>query len=144
MERIHESTQINQELLADYMETLTWQYMVRGFVGLAGAFLIHVVIGSSNRWNMLNVYATSYYKIMENPSLTIKVDVFGTPLSLFFMGIGIRLGTRFNKITGTFLSCLLAMNLSAVILFISSYMPHFHRKQRLIECSCCLHSPSTR
>ena len=129
MEKICKSKQINQVLLANYMETLTWQYMVRGFIGLVGAFIIHMVIGSSNRWNMLNVYATSYYKIMENPEITIKADVFATPLALFFMGIGMRLGTRFNKITGTFLCCLIAMNLSSIILFISSFMPHFHRKK---------------
>jgi hypothetical protein len=39
--------------------------MLRGAMGLLGAFIVHLIIGASSRWNMLNSYATSYYKVNQ-------------------------------------------------------------------------------
>jgi hypothetical protein len=36
-------------------------------MGLLGAFIVHLIIGASSRWNMLNAYATSYYKVSPLP-----------------------------------------------------------------------------
>lgn len=63
LERIQQSRQINFDLLSEYKETLTAQYLLRGVMGLLGAFIVHLIIGASSRWNMLNSYATSYYKV---------------------------------------------------------------------------------
>lgn len=67
LERIQQSRQINFDLLSEYKETLTAQYLLRGAMGLLGAFLVHLIIGASSRWNMLNAYATSYYKVALSP-----------------------------------------------------------------------------
>lgn len=109
------------------METFSWQYQLRGFMGLVGAFIIHLIIGASNRWNMLNIYATSYYKIMDDPKLNITINVFGTPLALFFMGFGMRVGIKFNEIIGTLYCCIVAILIASTALFISSFMPNFER-----------------
>jgi len=63
--RIQQSRQINFDLLSEYKETLTLQYLLRGAMGLLGAFIVHLIIGASSRWNMLNIYATSYYKVHQ-------------------------------------------------------------------------------
>lgn len=67
LERIQHSRQINFDLLSEYKETLTAQYLLRGVMGLLGAFIVHLIIGASSRWNMLNAYATSYYKVLPLP-----------------------------------------------------------------------------
>lgn len=63
-------------------------------MGLCGAFLVHLVIGASSRWNLVNVYITSFYKITNNPYLIVTEDSYASPLSLFCMGLGMRVGIR--------------------------------------------------
>jgi len=63
-------------------------------MALAGAFMVHVIIGASSRWNFLNVYATSFYKVTVNPYLVVVEDSYASPLSLFCMGLGMRIGMR--------------------------------------------------
>lgn len=106
-------------------------------MGLLGAFCIHLIIGASSRWNMLNAYATSYYKVLNSPHLIINEDSYASPLSYFCMGIGMRTGIRLDKKLGTFLTCIFAVSLAAFANFMSSFMPHFERTKTGIQCSCC-------
>lgn len=125
LRRIRESKQVNLGLLGEYMETLTWQYLLRGVMALAGAFLVHVVIGASSRWNFLNVYVTSYYKILENPYLVTTEDSYASPLSLFCMGVGMRAGIRLEKAIGSFYTTTVALALASGCSFVSASMPNF-------------------
>ena len=63
-------------------------------MALFGSFLIHLCIGASYRWNMLNIYVTSYYKVLDDPYLDATHDSIVAPISLFCMGLGMRLGIR--------------------------------------------------
>lgn len=88
------STQIDQLEFEHYLESLSFPFHLRGVLALVGGFIINLVIGSSYRWNMINPYITSYYKITTQPYLIISQDSFAAPLSLFFMGLGMRVGIR--------------------------------------------------
>lgn len=143
LERIQESKQINFELLSEYKETLTAQYLLRGVMGLLGGFLVHLIIGASARWNMLNAYATSYYKLLNAPELIINEDSYASPLSLFCMGVGMRAGIRLEKAVGVLPTVVIAMATASLAIFLSSYMPNFQSKPPLTQCSSCWPSPST-
>lgn len=72
---------------------------------------------------MLNAYATSYYKVLDQPYLVINEDSYASPLSLFCMGLGMRAGIRLDRAVGTFLTCIIAMGGASFTAFLSSYMP---------------------
>jgi hypothetical protein len=41
--------------------------MLRGIIGLLGALTLHLLIGATGRWAIVNPYITSYYKITADP-----------------------------------------------------------------------------
>ena len=43
---------------------------MRGLLGILGAFCLHLLIGAISRWPMINAYATSYFKMINDPDLT--------------------------------------------------------------------------
>ena len=47
------------------------KHFIRGMMLLLGSFIIHLMVGASNRWNMVNPYVTSFYKITEQPYLIV-------------------------------------------------------------------------
>lgn len=94
-------------------------------MALSAAFIVHTIIGASSRWNFLNVYATSYYKITQNPYLFITEDSYASPLSLFCMGLGMRIGIRFEKSIGTFFTTIFATFMGSLFTFLSAFMPNF-------------------
>jgi hypothetical protein len=112
-------------------------------MGLLGAFCVHLMIGASARWNMLNAYATSYYKITSNPYLIISEDSYASPLSLFCMGVGMRAGIRMEKAVGPLYTCAIAMFFSAAAVFVSAYMPTFERTTIYTQYMLSFHSPFT-
>ena len=71
IKRAQSSKQINQEQFADYLDSLSWKYLLRGAMILLGSFIIHLIIGASSRWNMLNIYITSFYKVTRQPYLIV-------------------------------------------------------------------------
>ncbi len=93
---------------------------------------MHLMIGASSRWNMLNAYATSYYKVLNNPYLVINEDSYASPLSLFCLGLGMRGGIRLEKAVGTLFTCIIALSIASLAVFLSSYMPNF-------ECNCLIY-----
>jgi hypothetical protein len=42
-------------------------FLLRGFAGLLGAFILHLIIGAMARWGLINPYVTSYFKITSDP-----------------------------------------------------------------------------
>ena len=68
--------------------------MLGGLIGIFGAFLCHVMIGSINRWTIINPYITSYYKISTDPHIETKKNAFVGPLSMFFTGLMMKFGLR--------------------------------------------------
>lgn len=94
-------------------------------MALIGSFIIHLIIGASYRWNMVNPYITSYFKITSEPYLIIPHDSIASPLSLFCMGLGMRTGLRIQEFFGVTLTCILSFSLAAGSVYISSFMPSF-------------------
>lgn len=119
------SKQIDQLELEEYLESLSLKYSVIGAMALLGSFIIDLIIGASYRWNMVNIYITSYYKITTQPELQVTEDSIASPLSLFCMGIGMRAGLRVCEVLGVFPTLLLSMLLTSGAIYLSSYMPNF-------------------
>ncbi len=89
---------------------------------LTGSFIIHLIIGASSRWNMLNPYITSFYKITNQPYLFVTEDSFASPLSLFCMGLGMRVGLRVNQTLGTLNTIIFSLFSAAGVVYVSSLM----------------------
>lgn len=104
-------------------------------MGLVGAFLLHLIIGASNRWNMLNIYATSHYKLVDDPYLTTKEDSYAAPFGLFCTGVGMRLGLRLVQLIGPIPMYVLAISGACINLLASSFMPALPCNFVLIQCS---------
>jgi hypothetical protein len=73
---------------------------------------------------MLNVYATSYYKVTSNPFLINKEDSIASPISLFCMGIGMRVGNKLVDFIGPLSTFIISVALAGIFLFSSSFMPN--------------------
>lgn len=125
LERVRQSKQIDQTMLEEYLESQSLKHHAVGIMALLGAFIIDLIIGASYRWNMINIYITSYYKVTVEPELLVTEDSIASPLSLFCMGVGMRAGVRLAQGIGVFPTLLLSMLLTTVVVYVSSYMPNF-------------------
>ena len=101
-------------------------YYLRDVLGVLGAFFLHILIGAIYRWSMINSYITSFYKITDNPDLITKRDKIVAIISMFCVGLTMRLGSRLAKQIGTFWNLLIFVFLATICVLISSFMSNFY------------------
>jgi hypothetical protein len=114
-------------------EESRFDFYSRGIFGILGAFLFHLIIGATNRWNMLNLYVTSYYKIINNPHHITKENSFAAPLGMFLIGVGMRLGFRFAQSIGTTNLSIISVLFSTLSMFACTFMPNFLCNNSIIQ-----------
>lgn len=94
-------------------------------MGIFGAFLCHVMIGSINRWTIINPYITSFYKITSDPHIETKKNAFVGPLSMFFTGLTMKFGLKLcGKISPVIMIIMSTIGMSSCA-FASSYVDEF-------------------
>ena len=75
---------------------------------------------------MINPFVTSFYKITNDPDLTTSIDSIGTPISMFCVGITMRLGSKLSTMFGPFISLTFFVLMAAICIMISSMVPTFY------------------
>ena len=71
-----------------------WRFWLRGLVGILGAFLLATIIGAGNRFSLINVYVSSFYKLTADPHLDFKKNGFVGPLQIACVGLTLKLGLK--------------------------------------------------
>ena len=99
----------------------------RGFMGVAGAFMLHLLIGAIYRWAMINGYITSFYKITNDPYLETSKNSIGAPISMLAVGFTMKPALKLSQKTGKIFLILPAVLLLFASCFICSFMPSFIR-----------------
>jgi hypothetical protein len=86
--------------------------------GIAGAFLIHLIVGAIYRWNMITGYVGIYYQTDHETPL-------GAPLAMLCAGLTMRLGFLLSNKYGSRVIMSIAIIVSALSTAIASKMPTF-------------------
>jgi hypothetical protein len=89
--------------------------------GLLGAFCIHLIVGAIYRWNMITGYVGTFYDINDWTPV-------GAPLSMFCVGVTMRLGYNLSGDKGSLSIMLFAMFVIGASTMTASYMPNFPSK----------------
>ena len=55
----------------------------RGVISIIGGFLIALVIGATYLWGIISIYITSYYRIVDDPTLESEVTAMVFPFMIF-------------------------------------------------------------
>lgn len=107
------------------MQEDEWIYLIRGWFGILGAFCLHLLIGAIYRWPMINVYATSFYKITNDPELTNNENSVGTPIFMFSVGLTMKYGLHLAKSIGKIPLFVVSVSMLTIVLHIAHLMPSF-------------------
>jgi hypothetical protein len=99
--------------------------LLRGFIGLFGAFLCHVLIGAINRWSLINPYITSFYKITTDPHLEIKKNGFMMPLNMLSIGLTMKWGFHQCKEYGPIKIMIISVLGMALSIWMASFVDEF-------------------
>jgi len=57
---------------------------LKGYLSILGGILIHIVLGTVYLWGNIKIYITSYYRLGENPDLSISSTSFIFPCWFLF------------------------------------------------------------
>jgi len=57
---------------------------VKGYLSVLGGILIHLVLGTEYLWGNIKLYTTSYYRLGENPDLSISSSSLVFPFWFLF------------------------------------------------------------
>lgn len=82
---------------------------------------MHLVIGSLYQWGIINIYVTSYFKILD-PSVTLESNAVAFPLMMFCYGLTMRIGIHLAEITHPIIVMSSVTVLFSISVFVSSYM----------------------
>lgn len=96
-----------------------------GPITLLGGFLLHLVLGAFYLWGALNIYVTSYYRIIDDPTLSLDLTGGIFPVMGLFLNGSMFFGLIIAEKVGFRVSMLAYSILLPVLVFISSYMPNF-------------------
>lgn len=55
----------------------------RGIISILGGFLIALVIGTTYLWGIISIYITSFYRLVDNPTLESEVTAMVFPFMIF-------------------------------------------------------------
>lgn len=102
-------------------ETWTRSYIAKGVLACIGGMIIHLVIGSLYQWGIINIYVTSYYKILS-PSVTLEANAIAFPLMMFCYGLTMRIGIHLAEISHAIIVLVGVTILFSLSVFISSFM----------------------
>lgn len=83
---------------------------------------IHLIIGFLYQWGIINIYITSYYKILD-PTVTIENNVIAFPIMMLCIGLTMRLGIMLADLTSPILTIGVSVICQATLIFSSSYVP---------------------
>ena len=100
-------------------------HFIRGFCGVLGAFILHLLIGAIYRWPMINLYVTSYYKITNDPYLEANENSIGTPIFMLSVGLTMKLGIKLCKKLGKMMVVCTTIVMLVLSLQLSCQMPSF-------------------
>lgn len=92
-------------------------------LGCLGGLFIHLVIGSLYQWGILSIYFTSYFRGIDN-SVNLESTAIGFPLMMVFIGLTMRAGLYLSSLTHPLIVLAAGQVLSALSIFVSSYMTH--------------------
>lgn len=84
---------------------------------------IHLVIGSVYQWGIINVYITSYYRLIDE-SLTLESTAIAFPVMMICIGFTMKLGLVLAKKTHPLIVMIVGQFLSALMILLSSFMPN--------------------
>ncbi len=110
-------------------------YLLRGALAILGSFLMHLLIGSINRWPIISPFIASYYKMHSDAQLTLTQNDGYFFLGLLFMGLAMNYGFKLAERFGAMLImsvCLLGM---AISLLAASLMPNYFGSYDLMQAS---------
>lgn len=99
--------------------------------------LLHLIIGACYRWSMINTFMSSYFKLTNDPYISIAQDSFGTPLYIFSVGLTMKPALKLSEKTGKLILIPFAVIMVAVSILIASMMPSFLCTSSLIKYSYC-------
>ena len=57
---------------------------LKGYLSILGGILIHIVLGTVYLWGNIKIYITSYYRLGENPDLSISSSSLVFPFWFLF------------------------------------------------------------
>lgn len=55
----------------------------RGVVSIIGGFFIALVIGATYLWGIISIYITSYYRLVDDPTLESEITAMVFPFMIF-------------------------------------------------------------
>lgn len=82
-----------------------------------------LIIGSFYQWSTINIYISSYFKIRDE-TVTVESNAVAFPLTMFCVGLTMRLGLYLADKSHPILVLSISQFISALLVFIASYMDH--------------------
>lgn len=92
-----------------------------GIIGCFGGLLIHLVIGSLYQWGIINIYITSYYRLLD-PNVTLENNAIAFPIMMICIGLTMRLGLFISEKTHPLLVMGIVVVFQSLFIFVSSYV----------------------
>ena len=97
----------------------------RGVITIIGGIFIHLVLGSFYLWGSIDIYVSSYFRVVYDHNLNGNITQIVSPVMLLALSCGLPFGSRILKKLGKRWTCMiLGLSLSAAI-FISSFLENF-------------------
>jgi hypothetical protein len=100
-------------------------YKTKGILSIIGGFIMHLSLGGFYLWGSINIYFTSYYRIISEPDLQTSKSVILAPIIDFLAALSMFNASFFISklgLRGTSLVMGLAI---ALMVFLCSFMPNF-------------------
>jgi MFS family permease len=98
---------------------------MKGFLTIIGGILIHITLGTIYLWANINIYITSYFRLGNNPTLSVSSSSFIFPCWFVFQAFGMFYGVKVAKRIGFKVTALISMLGFASTIFLASFMKDF-------------------
>ena len=92
-----------------------------GIMGCMGGLMSHLVLGSIFQWGIINVYITSYYKLL-NPTVTLEANSIAFPLMMLGISLTVTAGIYLSEKTHPLIVMSIVGVVQSGFIYASSYM----------------------
>ncbi|EGR29136.1 major facilitator superfamily protein, putative [Ichthyophthirius multifiliis] len=101
---------------------------LKGYLTLLGGFTMHLACGALYMWGTLNVYITSYFRLVDDPTLSIETGASIFPVMMCCVATGMPLGVRaVKRFRSARLYCYCAGAAATFCIYISSFVLSFYQ-----------------
>ena len=102
-----------------------FNYKAKAIISVIGGFILHLVVGEYYLWGNINIYFTSYYRLISEPDLQTSKSVLLVPIIDFIGTFSMFMAPIIISKIGLRPTVFIMGMAIAVNLLLCSFMPNF-------------------